>query len=195
MRTVTVALTIVACLVFGCRKPTPSHVEIKISGDGQYTLDNTPCDANSLRDELNVKRQRSVGRCSLRVICDPGITASAFFRVMNQATESGIWDISLQVEGTPESVDCSRPTPEQLPESEPQLDETKQEEIVSIMVTAEALSINGTKCNPSDLGDLLKNKVDAVIVTARPNASVGKVHAVLLACKSKSLRAWLFAAE
>ena len=195
MRTVSIALTIVACLLFGCRKPTPSHVEIKIGDDGKYTLDNTPCDTNSLRGELNVKRQRSGGQCSLRVICDPGIASSAFFRVLNRATESGISDISLQMEGTSGAVDCSRPTPDQLRETEPQLDEVKPEAIVSITVSADALSVNGVKCDLSDLGGLLKNKANSVIVKARPDSSVGRVHAVLLACESKSLRAWLFAFE
>ncbi len=191
MRIGGVALAIVACFAFGCGKPAPSHVEIQIDRNGQCVVDDTPCGADSLMRELNVKRQRSGGQCSLRITCDPNIASSVFFRVVNEAARSGIWEISLQVGERSESVDCSRPVVGQFAE----VAETEEEDVIDIMVSANTFSVDGADCALSDLYDQLKNKGDTAIVKARPDSSVGQIHAALHACESLSLKAWLFKYE
>jgi hypothetical protein len=188
MRMGCIALVIVACLASGCWKPTPSYVEIKIDGSGQCVVDDAPCSIKSLMAELNMTRQRSGGLCSVGIICDPIITSSIFFQVVDQAAELGIWKISLQIGETSKVVDCSRPAPDPFQQTE----EVGSEEFTTIIASANTLSVDGTDCALSDLDGQLKNKGGIVIVKARPDSSIGTIHAVLDACESMSLQASLF---
>lgn len=172
----------------------PSHVDVVIDSREECVVDGIRCSSDSLADTLKGRRQRSGGQCSICIRCNPDVDFKTLSGVMNQATAVGIWDISLQVEGHSEPVDCSRPAVDEFQEVYELQDvhEDTPQDMVHITVSAKILSVNGSGCALSELNGKLKGKTGTAVVMARADASAGQIHEILSTCKSRSLQACLF---
>ena len=120
-----VLLAVAICFMLGCSMSSATQVQINIDKDGKCIVDNKPFPIGTLNTELTAKRHRAMGECSIRVACASNLTSSVLFQVLDQATMSGIFNVTLQVEGNTDAVNCSRPTPEQLPQSKDDSDSVK----------------------------------------------------------------------
>lgn len=193
-----VILAVAICFMLICNMSKATEIHVDVDRDGKCSVDGDACSISTLNAKLTPKRQRamSTGGCSVLVSCASNLTASVLFQVVDEANESGIWKVTLQLEGNTELVDCSRPTEGQLPElTEPPSYGAKVNEvkaILTIVVSDDRLVVNGSQCSLSDLKRRLKGKTGNAIVKARGSASLADTHAVLRICKSLSLKAWLF---
>jgi hypothetical protein len=193
-----VILAVAICFISGCSSSKATQIHVDVDRDGKCSVDGDPCGIATLNTKLTPKRNRamSMGGCSVRVSCASNLTSSIFFQVVDQASQSGIWKVTLQLAGNTELVDCSRPTEEQLPEVVPPPNYgakvTAVTELLTIEVSDEHLVVNGSQCSLSDLTRRLKGKTGKAIVKAHGSASLADTHAVLRTCKSLSLKAYLF---
>ena len=181
-----VMLAVAICFILGCSSSRATQIHVAVDSDGQCLVDGAPCPIGTLNTKLTPKRHRAKGECSIRVACASNLTSSVFLQVLDQATISGIWNITLQLEGNAEAVNCSRPTPEQLPES---LDDS---DTIKILVSKGSLTLNGAPCSLSDLPNRIKGKAGPAVVLAHDRATLADTYLVLNTCKSLSLKAWLF---
>ena len=202
-----IVLVAVACTFLGCSNSSAKQVQIQVNidKDQKCAVGKHSFDMSSLRGILQKKRQKSMGNCSVQILCATNLSAMTLFQVINDATMVGIYNVSLQLEGDSGSVDCSRPTPEQAGIQEPpELNEVSETEELpepqeasapplSIDVSAKQMSINGKNLSLSDLENKLKGKKGNVFVKAKSDTSIKQIYSILKTCEANSLKPWLFA--
>jgi hypothetical protein len=181
-----VVFAIAICLVLGCSRPKPNHIQIDVANDGSFAIDGVPCKMGEMMAKLTVMRQRAMADCSVRIVCASNLTSSAYFQVSDQAAMSGIWSIGLELEGDPTVIDCSRVAPDEI---------EGPADLVTIRVSGEQIGVNGSKCALSDLSSRLEGKTGNVIVIASGEAPLADTFAVLRTCESLSLKPLLFSGE
>jgi biopolymer transport protein ExbD len=181
-----VILAAAICFILGCSSSRAAQIHVDVDREGQCMVDGDPCRIGTLNTTLTPKRHRARGECSIRVACASNLTSSVIFQVMEQASISGIFKMTLQLEGKAEAVNCSRPTLEQLPESKAGYDS------IQLLVSKGRLTLNGAPCSLSDLPKRMKDKAGPVVVRAHDRAALADTYSVLNTCRSLSLKAWLF---
>jgi biopolymer transport protein ExbD len=197
-------LVCVACILFGCSKPSAKQAQIQVNIDKNQkcAIGKTSCDMNSLSSILRTKYNRSRGNCSVQIVCATNLSAKAFFQACDSATMAGIWNISLQLDGGAGSVDCSRASPSPTGIQKPSYNEVSEIEELSeaeaaalpliIDVSAKQMSLNGNSFSLSNLGEKLKGKKGNVLVKAKPDSSIKQIYSVLETCEANSLTPLLF---
>ncbi len=79
-------------------------VQVAIDIDELCTMDGSLCSISVLNNELTEKRKRTIGPCKAHIVCASNLTSAVLFQVIDQAAVSGMWDISLQLEGNAETM-------------------------------------------------------------------------------------------
>jgi biopolymer transport protein ExbD len=181
-----VILAAAICFILGCSSSRAAQIHVDVDREGQCMVDGDPCRIGTLNTTLTPKRHRARGECSIRVACASNLTSSVILQVMEQASISGIFKITLQLEGKAEAVNCSRPTLEQLPESKGGYDS------IRLLGSKGSLTLNGSPCSLSDLPNRMKDKAGPVVVRAHDSAALADTYSVLNTCRTLSLKAWLF---
>ena len=191
-RIVTGAMLALMCL--GCSRPAVStRIEVSIDKAGICTVDRSSCEQSALRKVLLVKNQRAGGKSTLNIVCAPGLTCASFFQVLDRATEAGIRDMSFQIDGDPLQIDCSRPTVDEFQEVREIGEAQKSAPMVSIMITAKSLVLDGNKVIAlKDLGQELEGRTGAAIVKVHGTALVADVHSAVSVCEDGALKTWIF---
>lgn len=201
-----IVLVTVACTLAGCSNASAKQVQIQLNIDKNQkcAVGKNSFDMSSLRGILQTKNRKSMGDCSLQIVCATNLSATTLFQVINDATMVGIWNVSLQLEGDVGTVDCSRPTPKQAGIQEPpepnevsEVEERPEPQNasapgLSIKVSAKHMSINGKNVSLSNLDKKLKGKKGNVFVRAKSDTSIKQIYSILKTCELSSLKPWLF---
>jgi hypothetical protein len=189
----TTILFLLVC-VAGCGRPAAStRIEVSIDKAGLYTVDKSACEKIALSNVLRVKNQRAGGKSTLNIVCDPSLACSSFFPVLDQVAQTGINDVSFQIEGDPKRIDCSRPTVNAFQEIREIGDLSKEATVVNIMITAKSVVLDGKKVIAlKDLGKELEGRTGTAIVKVHGTARVTVVHSVVSICEDGALKTWIF---
>jgi len=198
-------LVSVACILFGCSKPSAKQAQIQVNIDKNQkcAIGKTSCDMNSLSSILRKEYNKSRGNCSVQIVCATNLSAKTFFQASDSVTVAGIPNISLQLKGGTGSVDCSRPSPSSTGIQKPSYNEASEIEELSesetavaltliIDVSAKQMSLNGNSFSLSNLGEKLKGKKGNVLVKAKSDSSIKQIYSILETCEANSLKPLLF---